>query len=396
MTAIEIPGGVERPVSALPESAVAWRAVVREFAETEVQPLVQGMDEAAALDPDLAKKLVAAGLMGIEIPRTYGGAGGDLLAVILAIEELARVDPAVAVYVDVQNALVASALLRHGTGDQRRRYLPRLATGLVGAYALSEEQAGSDAFAMSTRAEPDGDGFVLNGAKDWTTNAAEAGLFVVFARAEGAAGGASGLTAFLIERDAPGLSVGPPFGKMGIRASSTRRVELDGVRVGRENVLDRVGGGEQLAIETLNIGKLGVSAQLVGLAQGALDTALRHARQRTQFRKKIITFQGVLFPLARIATELEAARVLLYDAVRVIHHGTAIDRMKAAAMVKYLASEVAEQAASQAVETLGGNGFTTAYPAEKFYRDAKIGKIYEGTSNIQLRTIGAALLRESR
>ncbi|TWJ22973.1 acyl-CoA dehydrogenase family protein [Micromonospora endolithica] len=377
------------PVTALSERHAAWRDAVRDFAETEVRPLVGEMDAASALDPTLLKKLVPAGLMGIEVPRAYGGAGHDLLAVLIAIEELAAVDPAVAVFVDVQNALVASAVLRHGTGDQKRRYLPRLATGLAGAYAISEEQAGSDAFALSTRAEADGRGYLLHGRKCWTTSAAEAGLFLVFARVDGASGG---LTAFLVDRDSPGLTVGPPKAKLGIRASSTCDVRLDGVPVGRENVLGRVGAADLLAMETLNIGKLGIAAQLVGLARGALHEALTYAQRREQFGEAIVSYQGVLFPLARLAAELEAARVLLYDAVRVLHHGTATDRLRVSAMAKYLASEVAERAASQAVETLGGNGFTTAHPVEKLYRDAKVGKIYEGTSNIQFRTIGAILV----
>ncbi|WFE98681.1 acyl-CoA dehydrogenase family protein [Micromonospora sp. WMMD964] len=380
---------IARPVTALSERHTAWRDAVRDFAETEVRPLVGEMDAASALDPTLLKKLVPAGLMGIEIPRTYGGAGQDLLAVLIAIEELAAVDPAVAVFVDVQNALVASAVLRHGTGDQKRRYLPRLATGLAGAYAISEEQAGSDAFALTTRAEPRGQGYLLHGRKCWTTSAAEAGLFLVFARVDGAAGG---LTAFLVDRDSPGLTVGPPRSKLGIRASSTCDVRLDGVPVGRENVLGRVGAADLLAMETLNVGKLGIAAQLVGLARGALHEALGYAQRREQFGEPIVAYQGVLFPLARLAAELEAARVLLYDAVRVLHHGTPTDRLRVSAMAKYLASEVAERAASQAVETLGGNGFTTAHPVEKLYRDAKVGKIYEGTSNIQFRTIGAILV----
>jgi butyryl-CoA dehydrogenase len=380
---------IGRPVTALSEQHAAWRDAVRDFAEAEVRPLVGEMDAAGALDPTLLKKLVPAGLMGIEIPRAYGGAGQDLLAVLIAIEELAAVDPAVAVFVDVQNALVASAVLRHGTGDQKRRYLPRLATGLAGAYAISEEQAGSDAFALTTRAEADGPGYRLHGRKCWTTSAAEAGVFLVFARVDGESGG---LTAFLVDRGSPGLTVGPPRDKLGIRASSTCDVRLDGVPVGRENLLGRVGAADLLAMETLNIGKLGIAAQLVGLARGALHEALAYAQRREQFGEAIVSYQGVLFPLARLAAELEAARVLLYDAVRVLHHGTHTDRLRVSAMAKYLASEVAERAASQAVETLGGNGFTTAHPVEKLYRDAKVGKIYEGTSNIQFRTIGAILV----
>lgn len=379
-----------RPLTA--EVDPAWRDLVREFADKEVAPLVRRMDEDERLDAALVEKLFAAGLMGVEVPEAYGGAGRDLLAVLVAIEELARVDPAVAVFVDVQNALVVSALLRHGTGDQKRRYLPRLATGLVGAYAISEEEAGSDAFAMTTSAVPDGDGHRLTGRKRWTTNAAEAGLFVVFAKADAPSGGRSGLTAFLVETGAEGLSVGPRTGKLGIRASSTCDLILDGVRVGPQNVLGGVGAGRVLAMETLNIGKLGIAAQLVGLARGALDIAWEYAQRRRQFGEAIAGFQGVQFPLARLAAELHAARVLLYDAVAVAAHGSATERLATTAMAKYLASEVAERAAGQALETLGGLGYSTHAPIEKLYRDAKIGKIYEGTSNMQFRTIATVVL----
>jgi len=292
--------------------------------------------------------------------------------------------------VDVQNALLASALVRHGTGDQRRRFLPALATGVVGAFAISEATAGSDAFAMTTRARPDGDGYVLDGAKAWTTNAAEAGLFLIYART----GDAQGLTAFLVERDTPGLAIGPRIDKLGIRASSTCDLVLHGVRVPRQNVLGRPDGGAEIAVETLNIGKIGIAAQLVGLAQGALRVAVEYAGRREQFGSRIGEFQGVRFPLARIASDVEAARMLLYHTARLLQHGenSAAGRLRAAAMAKLVASDVAERTASQAVETLGGLGFTTREPAEKFYRDAKIGKIYEGTTNVQLRTISATLL----
>ena len=377
------------PLTWLPPGEEAWRAKVRDFADAAVAPRVRAMDAAGRMDSDLVGELFAAGLMGIEIPDVYGGAGGTLAHVVLAIEELARVDPAVAVLVDVQNALVASALLRHGSGDQKRRHLSRLATGTVGAYALSEQQAGSDALATATAARRDGTGFVLSGRKQWTTNAAEAGLFLVFARVPDA-----GVTAFLLERDSPGLSVGEREDKLGIRASSTCELVLDGVRAGREAVLVGPGRGELLAVETLTVGKLGIAAQLVGLAQGALDAAAGYAAGREQFGQPIASYQGVRFPLARLAAETDAARALLYNTLRLLQHGGPADeRLRATASCKYVASEVAERAAAQAVETLGGNGFTTRYPVEKLYRDAKVGKIYEGTSNMQFRTIAATVLR---
>jgi len=383
---------IPRPLTALSTSDDQWRAAVRDFAEQEVRPLVADMDRSGRLDATLAKKLFQAGLMGVEIPHRYGGAGRDLFSVVLAIEELARVDPAVAVFVDVQNALVASAVLRHGNGDQKRRYLPRLATGTVGAYAISETQAGSDAFALSTRAVPDAGGYRLTGQKRWTTSAAEAGLILVFARVLDGGSERGALTAFLVDRDSPGLTVADRVDKLGIRASSTCDVHFDGVPVPAHNVIGGVGGGDLLAMRTLNVGKLGIAAQLVGLARGALDAALSYAQERSQFGEPIAAFQGVQFPLARLAAELEAARVLLYNAVRVMTHGTAAEQLAATAMAKYLASEVAERAAAQAVETLDGNGFTTAYPVEKLYRDAKVGKIYEGTTNMQFRTIASVLL----
>jgi short/branched chain acyl-CoA dehydrogenase len=362
---------------------------VRAFADAAIAPRVRGMDEAGRIDPDLVRELFEAELMGVEVPQAYGGAGGDLFHVVLAIEEVARVDPAVAVLVDVQNALVVSALLRHGDGDAKRRHLPRLATAIVGAYAISEADAGSDAFALRTTARADGPGYVLNGTKRWTSSAAEAGLFLVFARLDGA-----GLTAFLVDRDSPGLHVGEPMAKMGIRASSTCDVTFDEVRVGRRDVLGRPGGGELLAAETLVVGKVGIAAQLVGLAGGALAAAVGYAGDRKQFGEPIATFQGVAFPLARLAAELEAARTLLYNTARLLQHGGEPgERMRATAMAKYVASDVAERVAAQAVETFGGNGFIPDHPVAKFYRDAKVGKIYEGTSNMQFRTISGTFPR---
>jgi short-chain 2-methylacyl-CoA dehydrogenase len=379
------------PLSVLEGDERDWRDRVRAFARESIAPRVRAMDTAARIDDALVKELFTGGLMGIEAPEAYGGAGRGLFHVVLAIEETARVDPAVAVFVDVQNALVVSALTRHGTGDQKRRYLPRLATDTVGAYAISEEHAGSDAFAMTTTARRDGSDWVLSGRKQWITSAAEAGLFLVFART-GEAGPSPSLTAFLVERGSPGLSVGEPAEKMGIRASSTCEVVFDEVRVGRENVLGRPDEGGVLMVNTLEIGKVGIAAQLVGLAQGALDGALDYARRRRQFGQPVLDFQGVSFPLAGLAAELQAARVLLYDTARLVARGgTATERLRATSMAKYVASQVAERVASQAVETYGGVGFTTRYLAEKFYRDVKIGKIYEGTSNMQFRTITATL-----
>lgn len=378
-------------VTALPPADDAWRRKVREFAHTTVEPCVREMDEQARLDPLLCKELFAAGLMGVEVPEIYGGSGADLFAVVLTIEELAAVDPAVAVFVDVQNALVVSALLRHGSGDQRRRYLPALATGTVGAFALSEESSGSDAFALTTVAQPDGDGFVLSGHKKWITNAAEAGVFLVLATVPGV-----GISAFLVDRDTAGLDVGTPISKLGVRASSTCEVGLDGVRVGRRNLLGKEGLGHMLAMRCLDIGKLGIAAQLVGLASGALRHAVAFAEQRQQFGHPIAAYQGVRFPLADVAAEIEAARVLLYNTTRLAQQDAdAAEVMRMAAITKYLASEVAEKAASVAVDVYGGRGFGTADPVEKLYRDAKVGKIYEGTSNMQLRTIAAGMIRGS-
>lgn len=389
MTTTVADPGVPQPLTWLSPGDQGWRDKVRSFAAEALAPKVRAMDDAGRIDPELVRELFAAALMGVEIPEVYGGAGRDLFGVVLAIEEIARVDPAVAVLVDVQNALVASALLRHSDGDVRRRHLPRLANGTVGAYAISEPDAGSDAFSSRTVATADGNGYVLHGVKRWISSAAEAGLFVVFARLTDV-----GLTAFLVDRDTPGLTVGPPVAKMGIRASSTCDVTFDGVRVGRRDVLGRPGAGELLAVDTLNVGKVGIAAQLVGLAGGVLDAATGYAERRQQFGQPIAGFQGVAFPLARVAAELEAARTLLYDTTRLLQHGgTPGQRLRATAMAKYVASEVAERAAAQAVETLGANGFIPEHGVEKFYRDAKVGKIYEGTSNMQFRTIAATHTR---
>ncbi|URN11118.1 acyl-CoA dehydrogenase family protein [Streptomyces radiopugnans] len=378
-----------RPLTQLTLEEEAWREQVARFAEKSVVPRAARMDRDGRFAPELYEELFAAGLMGIQVPETYGGQGGSLFHVVLAIEELAKADPAVAVLVDVQNALVAQALLAHGTGDQKRSHLPALAGGTVGAFALSEEHSGSDALALSTVARPDGDGFVLDGRKRWITNAAEAGIFLLLARVP-----EQGVTAFLVDGGSEGLTVGERTPKMGIRATSTCEVVLDGVRVPGHRVLGRVGQGDVVAVRTLDAGKLGIAAQLVGLADGALRAAVSYAQRREQFGRPIAAYQGVRFPLARASAELEAARVQLYNATRLAQHGAeASELMRAASIAKYLASEVAERTASLAVEVLGGNGFAVHGAVEKLYRDAKVGKIYEGTSNMQFRTISAFLLR---
>ncbi|MBF0688238.1 MAG: acyl-CoA dehydrogenase family protein [Cellulomonas sp.] len=375
-----------------------WRSLVRDLASSHVAPRSAGMDAAARFDPELLALLGDTGLLGIQVPRAYGGRGGDLLDVMIAIEELSRVDPAVGVLVDVQNALVAATLLRRGTGDQQRLHLPRLATGTVGAFALSEQDAGSDAFAMSTTALPDGDGYRLRGRKAWTSSAREAGLFIVFAQVRQEEGGTAPgrVTAFLVERDRPGLTVGEPARTLGLRASSTCDVVLDDVRVRQQDVLGEVGGGDLLAVEALDVGKIGIAAQLLGLAHGALDAAVAYARTRRQFGAPIATYQGVQFPLAQLAAELRGVRLLVHDAIALVDHPDPAERMCAAAAAKLLASQVAERAASQAVETLGGAGFTDAHPVERLYRDAKVGTIYEGTTNMQLRTIASVILGGAR
>jgi alkylation response protein AidB-like acyl-CoA dehydrogenase len=327
--------------------------------------------------------------MGIELPTGYGGAGANFLMAILAIEELARVDPSVAVCVDVQNTLVNNALLRWLTPEQKEQFLPRLARDVVGAYALSEPGSGSDAFAMTTQARLDGDTFILNGRKLWITNGAEAGLYLLFANAD-LSKGYRGITGFIVERDFPGFSVGKKEDKLGIRASSTCELILDDVRVPRANVVGEVGQGYKVAIETLDEGRIGIGAQMLGLAQGAFEAALAYAKERRQFGRVIADFQAIQFQLAELATEIEAARLMVYNTARMKEAGQSFVRQ--AAMTKYYCSQVGERVASQALEIFGGVGFTKDFPAEKFYRDAKIGKIYEGTSNIQLQTIARTFL----
>jgi alkylation response protein AidB-like acyl-CoA dehydrogenase len=380
---------MEGALTQLNEEELLFRQSVRQFAREQIQPHVRAMDESAHFRPDIIKQLFALGLMGIEIPEEYGGQGGDFFQCILAVEELSAVDPSAGVIVDVQNTIVINALLRWANDDQKRRYLPQLARDTVGAYALSEAGAGSDAFALTTRAEDQGDHFLLTGRKLWISNAAEAGFFLLFANANPAAG-YRGITAFLIERNFDGFQVGKKEDKLGLRASSTCELILDACRVPRENVLGEVGKGYKIAIETLNEGRIAIGSQMIGLARGALEAATAYAKERRQFGKPIADFQAVQFSIAKMATELEAARLLVYNAARLRDRGQPF--VTEAAMAKYYSSEVAENIASQSVEIFGAVGVTKDYPAEKFYRDAKIGRIYEGASNIQLLTIAKKLL----
>ena len=377
------------PLSDLSEDEASLRQVVREFARERVAPLVSKMDEEERLPRDLIDACFELGIMGIEIPERYQGAGGTLFMATLAVEELARVDASLAVLVDVQNTLVNNALLRWGSEDQKARYFPRLAADWVGAYALSEAGSGSDAFALACRATDKGDHFELTGRKLWITNAAEAELFVVMANADPQQG-YKGITSFLVERSFPGFSVGKREKKLGIRASSTCELILEGCRVPRANVLGPIGKGYKIAIETLNEGRIGIGAQMVGVAQGAFDCALGYARERQQFGKPIAEFQAIQFELADLATQIEAARLLTYNASRLRDSGKPF--VKEAAMAKLFASRAAEKVTSSAVEIYGGYGFTREYPVEKFYRDQKVGQIYEGTTHMQLMVIAKQLL----
>ena len=377
------------PLTTLTEDERLLRQSVQEFARQELAPRVRSMDEAARLDPTLLARLFDLGLMGVEVPERFGGGGGTFFHSVLVVEELSRVDPAVGVLVDVQNTLVVNALQRWGTDEQQRAWLPRLASDAVGAYALSEAGSGSDAFALTTGARRDGDEYVIEGRKLWITNAAEAALFIVFATVDAQAG-YRGITAFLVPRETTGLLIGKKEDKLGIRASSTCEVVLDGCRVPASSVLGDVGKGYKVAIETLNEGRIGIGAQMVGLAQGALDHAVTYTKSRKQFGKAIADFQGVQFQLARAAMEVESARLLVYNAARL--RDAKQPFLPEAAMCKLLASEVAERTASLAINLFGGYGFVKDAPVEKLYRDAKIGQIYEGTSNLQLQTIAKALL----
>lgn len=373
----------------LSEEEVLLRDTVFEFAQSRVAPLSKSMDDSAQMDAQLLQALFSLGLMGIEVDEAHGGAGGSFMDAILAVESLARVDASLAVVVDVQNTLVNNALLRWGSDDQKQRYLPAQCEQSIGSYALSEADSGSDAFALTCRAEQQPDGqFRLDGRKLWITNAAEASLFIVLANTDRSLG-YRGITAFLVERDFAGFSVGKKEDKLGIRASSTCELLLDDCLVPENNVLGPIGKGYKIAIETLNEGRIGIGAQMVGVAQGAFDCAMRYMLERKQFGRAIADFQGVQFQYARVATEIEAARLLVYNAARLKDAGQPF--VKEAAMAKLFASEVAERSASLAIEFLGGVGFTREFPVEKFYRDAKIGKIYEGTSNMQLQTIAKLL-----
>jgi len=377
------------PLVALTEDEQLFRDNIRQFAEEKIRPLVREMDEKQVFDKGLIEQFFQLGLMGIEIPEQYGGGAGTFFEAILAVEEISRVDASAGVLVDVQNTLVINAFNRWASEAQKQKYLPKLATDTVGAYALSEAASGSDAFALQTRAELKGDHYVLNGQKLWITNAKEAGIFVLFATLDPAAG-YKGITGFIVEKDFPGFVVGKKEDKLGIRASSTCELILTDCKVPKENVLGEPGKGYKIAIETLNEGRIGIGAQMLGMARGAWEHAARYTQERKQFGKAIADFQGVQFQLAQAATELEAAKMLVYNAARMKDAG--MNFVKEAAMTKLFASQVAERVCSLAVELYGGYGFVKDYPVEKYYRDAKIGKIYEGTSNMQLNTIAKIVL----
>jgi alkylation response protein AidB-like acyl-CoA dehydrogenase len=377
------------PLTALSDDELLFRENVRQFADDKVRPLAKEMDEKGVFDQGLVEHFFQLGLMGIEIPEQFGGAGGEFFEAILAVEELSRADASAGVIVDVQNTLVNNALLRWATAEQKKRYLTRMAADTAGAYALSEAGSGSDAFALQTRAELKGSDYVLNGRKLWITNAKEAGIFVLFASVDPAAG-YKGITAFIIEKEFPGFTVGKKEDKLGIRASSTCELILEDCRVPRENVLGEVGRGYKIAIETLNEGRIGIGAQMLGVARGAWEYAANYAQERKQFGKAISEYQGIQFQLAQMATEIEAARLMVYNAARMKDAG--VPFVKEAAMTKLFCSQVAERVTSLAIEIYGGYGFTKDYPVEKYWRDAKIGKIYEGTSNMQLQTIAKLVL----
>ena len=380
-----------RPLTSLTDEESLFRQSVREFADQQVRPLAAEMDEKGKFAPELIRQFFDLGLMGIEVPEEYGGQGGSFFNAILAVEELSRVDASAGVIVDVQNTLVNNAIVRWGNEGQKKKYCARLSADTVGAYALSEAGSGSDAFALATRGEDKGDHFALTGRKLWITNGAEAGLFIVFANVAPDKG-YRGITAFLVERDFPGFSVGKKENKLGIRASSTCELILEDCAVRKENVLGEIGKGYKIAIETLNEGRIGIGAQMVGVSQGALECGISYSKERHQFSKSIASFQGLQFQIAQVATELEAARLMVYNCARLKDAGE--DFVKQAAMTKLFTSQVAERVTSQVVELYGGYGYTKDYPAEKYYRDAKIGKIYEGTSNMQLQTIAKLILGE--
>lgn len=379
------------PLSLLSEEEQMFQESVREFAIEKIRPLVHQMDHDATMSKDLISAFFELGIMGIEVPDELGGAGSTFFNAVLVVEELSHVDASCGVLVDVQNTLVNNAILRWGTGDQKSKYLRMLSADTVGAYALSEGGSGSDAFALAARAEEKGDHFVLNGRKLWITNAAESGIFIVFANANPDAG-YKGITAFIVERDFPGFQVGKKEDKLGIRASSTCELILEDCRVPRENVLGEPGKGYKIAIETLNEGRIGIGAQMIGVARGALEHAIAYTKERRQFNTRIADFQGVQFQIAQAATDLEAARLMVYNAARLKDAG--LPFVREAAMAKLFSSQVAEKVTSLAVQLYGGNGYTKEYPVEKFWRDAKVGQIYEGTSNMQLATIAKTVLTD--
>lgn len=380
---------INAPLTELTEDEAQFRASIREFAEGELRPRVAAMEEQSKLDPELIRACFDLGLMGIETPEEFGGVGATFFTAILGVEELSRVDASVGVFVDVQNTLVNNAFIRWGTAEQKKKYLTQLAASKVGAYALSEAGSGSDAFALMTRAVEDGDNYILNGRKMWITNGNEAEIFVLFANVNPAAG-YRGITAFIVEKSFPGFSVGKKEDKLGIRASSTTELILEDCVVPKENVLGKVGQGYKASIETLNEGRIGIGAQMIGIAAGALDAALKYTGEREQFGKKIQSFQGIQFQLAEMATELEAARLMVYNAARLKDAGK--NFVKEAAMAKLFSSRAAERISSKAIELYGGYGYVKDYPVEKFWRDSKIGAIYEGTSNMQLQTIAKLLI----
>jgi alkylation response protein AidB-like acyl-CoA dehydrogenase len=388
MATVDIAAGA--PLTVLSEDEQMFRDAVRQFAEEDVRPRVHAMDEAQKMDPALIPQFFELGLMGIEVPEELGGAGLSFFTAALVVEELSRVDASVGVFVDVQNTLVNNAFLRWGSGDLKAKYLPQLASEKVGAYALSEAGSGSDAFALATRAAKADGGWRLTGRKLWITNGGEAEVFIVFANASPEQG-YKGITAFIVEKSFDGFSVGKKEDKLGIRASSTTELILEDVFVPDENVLGEVGKGYKTAIETLNEGRIGIGAQMIGIGQGALDATVKYVQEREQFGKRIGDFQGVQFQIGQMATELEAARLMVYNAARLKDAGQPF--LQEAAMAKLFSSQVAQRIASQAIDLFGGYGFTREYPVEKFYRDSKIGTIYEGTSNMQLQTIAKNLMR---
>src|SRR5216117_1145610 len=388
-TALQAPA--PSPLTSLTDEEILFRDNIKQFAEEKIRPLVREMDEKAIFDHDLLGQFFQLGLMGIEVPEQYGGGGGTFFEAVLAVEEMSRVDASAGVIVDVQNTLVNNAILRWANEEQQKRYLPRMASDTCGAYALSEAGSGSDAFALQTRAELKGSDYVLNGRKLWITNAKEAGIFILFATVDPAAR-YRGITAFIVEKDFPGFTVGKKEDKLGIRASSTCELILEDCRVPKSNVLGEIGKGYKIAIETLNEGRIGIGAQMVGIAQGSWEYGAAYSKERKAFGKPLSEFQAIQFQLAETATQIEAARLMVYNAARL--KDAKQDFLKEAAMAKYFSSQVAEHVTSLVVEIYGGYGYTKDYPAEKYFRDSKIGKIYEGTSNMQLQTIAKYLLKE--